>query len=50
MEMEEKRHPLKVVGRKGTPKADIVSMDGIQRVVNALRVGRPFAPRGRLEI
>ena len=38
--------PMKVIGRKGAPKADLQSMDGMQKMANSLRQGRPFVPKG----
>jgi len=43
---EEKTSPIKVVGRKGTPKIDAEAIDSMQRMVNELRKGRPFVPKG----
>ena len=38
--------PMKVVGRRGRPKVDVVSIDPLQRLANELRKGRPFMPKG----
>jgi hypothetical protein len=43
---EDKRLPMKVVGRKGKPKVDVTTIDSMQRAVNVLRQGQPFMPRG----
>lgn len=40
------RAPMKVVGRKGLPKADVVSMHGMQQLANALNRRSPVAPKG----
>ena len=37
---------MKVVGRKGHAKVDVVSIDSLQRMANELRRGRPFMPKG----
>ena len=37
---------MKVVGRQGTPKVDVVTFDSMQRMVNVLRAGCPFIPKG----
>ena len=37
---------MKVVGRKGIAKADVVAIDGMQKMANTLRRGRPFIPKG----
>jgi hypothetical protein len=38
---------MKVVGRKGRPKVDVVvTIDRLQRLANELRKGRPFMPKG----
>ena len=37
---------MKVVGRKGKPKVDVVAIDSLQRLANELRKGRPFMPKG----
>jgi len=43
---EDKRLPMKIVGRQGKPKADVVAIDGMQRAANVLRQGKPFMPKG----
>jgi hypothetical protein len=43
---EEKSFGIKVVGRKGNPKVDAEAIDPMQRMVNELRKGRPFVPKG----
>ena len=43
---EDKRLPMKVVGRQGQPKVDVESFDSMQKMVNVLRQGRPFIPKG----
>jgi len=40
------RLPMKVLGRKGPPKVDAVAVDAMQKLANALRQGRPLAPKG----
>lgn len=37
---------MKVVGRKGRAKVDVVAIDSLQRLANELRRGRPFMPKG----
>jgi hypothetical protein len=37
---------MKVVGRQGNPKVDALSFDPMQRMVNVLRQGCPFIPKG----
>jgi hypothetical protein len=43
---EDKRLPMRVVGRRGKTKVDVVTFDPMQRMVNVLRQGRPFMPKG----
>jgi hypothetical protein len=43
---EDKRLPMKVVGRRGKAKVDVITFDSMQRMVNVLRQGRPFMPKG----
>jgi hypothetical protein len=43
---EDKRLPMKAVGRQGNPKVDVVSFDSMQKMVNVLRQGCPFIPKG----
>jgi len=38
--------PMKVVGRKGKAKADVLAIDGMQRLANNLRGNKPFIPKG----
>jgi hypothetical protein len=38
--------PMKVVGRKGKAKADVLKIDGMQRLANSLRGNKPFIPKG----
>ena len=38
--------PMKVVGRKGKAKADVLAIDGMQRLANNLRADKPFIPKG----
>lgn len=38
--------PMKVVGRKGKAKADVLAIDGMQRLANTLRGNKPFIPKG----
>lgn len=37
---------MKVVGRQGTAKVDALTFDPMQQMVNVLRQGRPFIPKG----
>ena len=37
---------MKVVGRRGQTKVDVVTFDPMQRMANVLRQGRPFVPKG----
>lgn len=37
---------MKVVGRQGETKVDVITFDPMQRMVNVLRQGRPFMPKG----
>lgn len=37
---------MKVVGRKGKPKVNVITIDSLQRLANELRKGRPFIPKG----
>jgi hypothetical protein len=43
---EDKRLPIKAVGRQGKSKVDMVTIDSMQRAVNVLRRGKPFLPKG----
>ena len=43
---EEKSSGIKLVGRKGKLKIDAQAIDSMQRMVNELRKGRPFVPKG----
>ena len=43
---EDKPLPMKVVGRRGKTKVDVLTFDPMQRMVNELRQGRPFMPKG----
>jgi hypothetical protein len=43
---EDKRVPMKEVGRKGKLKVDVTTIDSMQRAVNELRQGLPFMPKG----
>jgi hypothetical protein len=43
---EEKSLNIKIVGRKGTPKVNAVAIDPMQRMVNELRKGRSWIPKG----
>jgi hypothetical protein len=43
---EEKSLGVKVVGRKGMAKTDAEAIDPMQRMVNELRKGRSFIPKG----
>ena len=44
--MQPDEYPMKVVGRKGRAKVDVVAIDSLQRMANELRRGRPFMPKG----
>jgi hypothetical protein len=44
--LEDKRLPMKVVGRRGKTKVDVITFDPMQRMVNVLRQGCPFVPKG----
>ncbi len=37
---------MKVVGRKRAARVDVVAVDSLQKLANALRQGRPFVPKG----
>jgi len=37
---------MKVVGRRGNAKVDVVTFDPMQRAYQELRRGRPFIPKG----
>jgi hypothetical protein len=43
---EDKRLPMKVVGRQGEARVDVLTIDPMQRMVQVLRQGRPFIPKG----
>ena len=43
---KDERMPMKVLGRKGSPKVDAVAVDAMQKLANALRQGRPLVPKG----
>jgi hypothetical protein len=43
---DDKRARIKVVGRQGEAKVDVVSFDPMQRAYAELRRGRPFIPKG----
>jgi hypothetical protein len=43
---EDKPLPMKIVGRQGTPKSDVLAVDSMQRMVNVLREGCPSIPKG----
>jgi hypothetical protein len=43
---EDTRLPMKVVGRRGEAKVDVLTFDPMQRMVNVLRQGCPFVPKG----
>ena len=38
--------PMKVVGRQGKAKVNLVAADSFLQMVNELRRGRPFIPKG----
>jgi hypothetical protein len=44
--MQHDKLPVKVVGRKGRPKIDVIAIDPLQRLANELRKGTPFMPKG----
>lgn len=44
--MADERPEMKVVGRQGRVRAGLVEADGMQRLANELRRGRPFMPKG----
>jgi len=37
---------MKIVGRQGTPKVDVLAIDSMQRMVNVLQEGCPGLPKG----
>ncbi len=37
---------MKIVGRQGKTKVDVLTFDPMQKMVNVLRQGRPFIPKG----
>jgi hypothetical protein len=37
---------MKVIGRQGQAKVDVVAIDGMQRMANILRAGKGMTPRG----
>jgi hypothetical protein len=43
---EDNGRPMKVVGRRGEAKVDVIIFDSMQRMVNVLRQGCPFVPKG----
>jgi hypothetical protein len=43
---EDKRLPMKAVGRRGKPKEGIVAIDSMQKMAQVLRQGCPFIPKG----
>jgi hypothetical protein len=44
--MQSEKYAMKIVGRKGRAKVDIIAIDSLQRMANDLRRGRPFMPKG----
>jgi hypothetical protein len=44
--MQDAEPGMKVVGRKGKPRIDVITIDAMQRLAGELRKGRPFMPRG----
>jgi hypothetical protein len=44
--MQPEEYAMKIVGRKGRAKVDVVAIDSLQRLANDLRRGRPFMPKG----
>ncbi len=43
---EDKRLPIKVVGRQSEAKVDVITFDVMQRAYAAIRRGQPFVPKG----
>jgi hypothetical protein len=43
---EDNRLPMKVVGRQGETKIDVVTFDPMQKTMQVLRQGCPFIPKG----
>lgn len=43
---ENPEYSMKVVGRKGEPIVNALTIDGMQRMANTLRKGKPFIPKG----
>jgi hypothetical protein len=43
---DEQRKPMKVVGRRGEAKVNVVTIDSMQRMAGVLRQNRPFLPKG----
>lgn len=43
---EDKRLPMKVVGRQGEARVDVITFDPMQRAAQVLRQGCPFIPKG----
>ena len=39
-------YTMKVIGRQGRAKVDVVAIDGMQRMANVLRAGKGMTPRG----
>ncbi|MGA2557362.1 MAG: hypothetical protein ABSG04_13915, partial [Verrucomicrobiota bacterium] len=37
---------MKIVGRQGTPKVDVLAIDSMQKMVNVLQEGCPGLPKG----
>jgi hypothetical protein len=43
---QDDRMALKVIGRKGEPKVDVIAINSMQKLANTLRQGRPLIPKG----
>jgi hypothetical protein len=43
---KDERLPMKMVGRRGKTKVNVITFDSMQRTVNVLRQGCPFVPKG----
>jgi len=38
--------PMKIIGRRKPAKADVLQIDGMQRLANTLRGNKPLVPKG----
>jgi hypothetical protein len=43
---KDNRLPMKIVGRKGEPKVNVVTFDPMQKMLRAVRRGQLFIPKG----